>query len=152
MGLYSWRERALIAWVAPRGIVAAAVSSLFALRLQDAGYAEAPLLVAYTFPISPQLWCWRSFTASTPPSLLGLVEAEPRGDTDSGRNPAARVIGKALLRGVSGEVRHHLVGDPGGAQWHGRTAYHGDPVSAHADRQRQLEAIGRLLPCRAARR
>ena len=42
----NWRERAMLAWIAPRGIVAAAVSALFALRLQDAGYAEANLLVA----------------------------------------------------------------------------------------------------------
>ncbi len=36
-GKYSWQEKALVAWVAPRGIVAAAVSALFALRLEDAG-------------------------------------------------------------------------------------------------------------------
>ncbi|WP_178080957.1 sodium:proton antiporter, partial [Pseudomonas sp. DrBHI1] len=29
----SWRERALLAWIAPRGIVAAAVSAIFAIRL-----------------------------------------------------------------------------------------------------------------------
>ena len=32
------RERAFIAWLAPRGIVAAAVSSLFALRLEENGH------------------------------------------------------------------------------------------------------------------
>src|SRR3569623_1137618 len=30
-----WRERELLCWIAPRGIVAAAVSALFALRLED---------------------------------------------------------------------------------------------------------------------
>jgi NhaP-type Na+/H+ or K+/H+ antiporter len=38
---YSWQQRALIAWVAPRGIVAAAVSSLFAMRLEETGHAGA---------------------------------------------------------------------------------------------------------------
>ncbi|HAN68961.1 MAG TPA: sodium:proton exchanger, partial [Halieaceae bacterium] len=37
-GNYTWRQKALLSWVAPRGIVAAAVSSLFALRLEDVGY------------------------------------------------------------------------------------------------------------------
>lgn len=34
----SWRERALLAWIAPRGIVAAAVSAIFAIRLDQAGH------------------------------------------------------------------------------------------------------------------
>jgi NhaP-type Na+/H+ or K+/H+ antiporter len=38
---YRWQQKALIAWVAPRGIVAAAVSSLFALRLEETGNAGA---------------------------------------------------------------------------------------------------------------
>ncbi|MFZ1909604.1 MAG: cation:proton antiporter, partial [Burkholderiales bacterium] len=40
----TWRERALLAWIAPRGIVAAAVSALFALRLQQLGVADADKL------------------------------------------------------------------------------------------------------------
>src|SRR5690606_37506542 len=50
-GTLTWRERALIAWIAPRGIVAAAVSALFALRLENAGFAGAELLVPLTFAL-----------------------------------------------------------------------------------------------------
>ena len=46
---FNWRERAFLAWVAPRGIVAAAVSSVFALELSEAGFVDAQLLVAITF-------------------------------------------------------------------------------------------------------
>ena len=46
-----WREKALIAWIGPRGIVAAAISGLFSLRLQDAGVAGAELLVPLTFTV-----------------------------------------------------------------------------------------------------
>jgi NhaP-type Na+/H+ or K+/H+ antiporter len=46
---YNWRERALVAWVAPPGIVAAAVSSLFALRLQEAVCPGADSLVHTRF-------------------------------------------------------------------------------------------------------
>lgn len=42
-------ERILLAGIAPRGIVAAAVSSVFALRLQEVGYADAVRLVPLTF-------------------------------------------------------------------------------------------------------
>jgi NhaP-type Na+/H+ or K+/H+ antiporter len=45
------RERQLLAWIAPRGIVAAAVSSLFALRLEQVGHPEAGFLVPLTFMV-----------------------------------------------------------------------------------------------------
>jgi NhaP-type Na+/H+ or K+/H+ antiporter len=44
-----WRERALIGWVAPRGIVAASVSALFALRLNALGVAGGDALVPLVF-------------------------------------------------------------------------------------------------------
>ena len=45
----SWPERGLIAWIAPRGIVAAAVSALFALKLEAVQLPGAELLVPLTF-------------------------------------------------------------------------------------------------------
>src|SRR3546814_4983579 len=50
-GKLSWRERTLIAWIAPRGIVAASVSALFALKLEERGIADAQVLVTLTFLI-----------------------------------------------------------------------------------------------------
>lgn len=44
-------ERMLVAWVAPRGIVAAAVAGFFAPAMIDAGYAEAELLVPLMFSL-----------------------------------------------------------------------------------------------------
>ena len=45
----NWREIGLLCWIAPRGIVAAAVSALFALKLEELGYAQADLLVPMVF-------------------------------------------------------------------------------------------------------
>ncbi|MCH6551717.1 MAG: cation:proton antiporter, partial [Planctomycetes bacterium] len=45
----SWKELAFISVMAPRGIVAAAVASVFALRLAEQGHEEASLLVPLTF-------------------------------------------------------------------------------------------------------
>ena len=47
----NWRQRALIAWVAPRGIVAAAVSALFALRLEELNVPGADALVPLVFSL-----------------------------------------------------------------------------------------------------
>lgn len=43
------QEKALVGWIAPRGIVALTVSSYFATILGDAGYEDASLLTAITF-------------------------------------------------------------------------------------------------------
>lgn len=45
----SIQEKALIGWIAPRGIVALTVSGYFASILSDAGYSDASLLTALTF-------------------------------------------------------------------------------------------------------
>lgn len=45
----SWRDRAFVSWIAPRGIVAASVASLFAIELTDAGFAEGQRVLAITF-------------------------------------------------------------------------------------------------------
>lgn len=46
-----WRERLLVGWIAPRGIVAAAVSGLFAAELQHLGYAQAEALTPLAFAV-----------------------------------------------------------------------------------------------------
>src|SRR5690625_4589276 len=45
----SLQERALVGWIAPRGIVALRVSSYFARILLDAGYEDAKVLTTLTF-------------------------------------------------------------------------------------------------------
>ena len=45
----TWKERAFLALMAPRGIVAASISSVFALRLASEGFEKAHLLVPLTF-------------------------------------------------------------------------------------------------------
>lgn len=45
----SWQEKIFLSWLAPRGIVAAAVSSIFAMYLEQKGFADAKKLVPITF-------------------------------------------------------------------------------------------------------
>jgi hypothetical protein len=46
-----WQERTLLGWIAPRGVVAAAVAGAFEPRLREAGYADADLLVPIVFGV-----------------------------------------------------------------------------------------------------
>ena len=71
----NWREKLLASWIAPRGIVTAAVASLFAIQLQQAGMAAAgPLkgLVFLTIMITVGLG---GVTAPWLARALGLSEA-----------------------------------------------------------------------------
>jgi NhaP-type Na+/H+ or K+/H+ antiporter/mannitol/fructose-specific phosphotransferase system IIA component (Ntr-type) len=45
------RERAFLSWIAPRGIVAASMASLFSLRLEGQGHAEATMLETGTYAV-----------------------------------------------------------------------------------------------------
>lgn len=45
----NWRQKIFIAWVGPRGIIAASVASLFMIALEDSGLAGGERLLALTF-------------------------------------------------------------------------------------------------------
>ena len=74
-----WREKAFLSWLAPRGIVAAAVSSIFALRMatDDPG-SSADQLVAATFLVIIGTVVIYGFTAFPLAKRLGLAEDDPR--------------------------------------------------------------------------
>jgi len=142
----SWRERALIAWVAPRGIVAAAVSALFALRLGALGLPGAEALVPLVFILIIGTVVLQSATARPLASWLKVAEPEPRGVLVFGADIVARAVAKALHEAG---VRVLLADD----DWEGiRTArmdglptFFGNPASTHAERHLDLTGIGRLL-------
>ncbi len=145
-GGYSWQQKALVSWVGPRGIVAASVSSVFAERLQSAGYTDAQLLVPLAFLIILFTVVLQSFTAGPMARLLGLMEAEPKGVLIVGANSVARAIGKALLeQGFRVKLTDTTWSELQAARMEGLETYYGNPVSAHADQHLELAGIGRLL-------
>lgn len=142
----SWRERALLSWIAPRGIVAAAVSALFALRLEEEHFAQASLLVPMTMLIIIGTVVLQSATARTFAKVLNVAEPEPRGFLIIGANSVARALGSAL----QSHGFHALLSDTSwdnvrAARMAGLKAFYGNPVSEYADRHLDLVGIGRLL-------
>lgn len=55
-------ERALVGWIAPRGIVALTVSSYFATELLQEGYKDASILTALTFALVITTVCAHGFS------------------------------------------------------------------------------------------
>jgi NhaP-type Na+/H+ or K+/H+ antiporter len=92
----SWRERAFLCWMAPRGIVAAAVSSIFAVRLRQAGIEGSERLVPVTFSVIISTVLVYGLTASWLAKRLGLAGGTTSGFLIAGANPLARVIAEAL--------------------------------------------------------
>lgn len=142
----NWRERTLLAWIAPRGIVAAAVSALFALRLQQEGVDEAALLVPLTFMVIIGTVVLQSATARLFATWLGVAEPEPSGFLIIGANPVARAVGKALQE----QEFNVLLTDTTwenirAARMAGLPTYYGNPISTHADQCLDLVGIGRML-------
>ncbi|MDP5070572.1 MAG: cation:proton antiporter [Congregibacter sp.] len=143
---YSWKQKALISWVAPRGIVAAAVSSLFAIRLEESGHEGASTLVALTFLVILATVLLQSFTARRVTSALGLAEEAPNGVLFVGANSVARAIAKALKdEGYRVKLADTSYEEIRAARMAGFEVYFGDPISSHADQYLELTGIGRLF-------
>ncbi|WP_457652255.1 cation:proton antiporter domain-containing protein [Rhodocaloribacter sp.] len=75
----NWRERTFLSWMAPRGIVAAAVASLFALRLEDVFPGEAEALVPIVFLVIVGTVTIYGLTVTPLARWLGLAEPNPQG-------------------------------------------------------------------------
>jgi len=147
----SWRERALLAWIAPRGIVAAAVAALFALQLQQQGYAEAALLVPLTFIVILGTVALQSSTARMLAVWLGVAEPQPTGFLVVGANPLARAIASALHKqGLRVHLADTSWNNVRAALMDGLPTFFGNVVSEQADRRLDLVGIGQLLALSAA--
>ncbi len=142
----SWQERVLLGFIAPRGIVAAAISALFAIRLDDAGFEEANLLVPLTFMVIVGTVVLQSLTARPLANLLGVSEPEPKGFLVIGATVVSRTIAKVLTdkgyRAILADTNWDNISK---ARMDGLQTYYGNPISEHADRQLDLVGVGNLL-------
>ncbi len=142
----SWQEKVLLSWIAPRGIVAAAVIALFALRLEEQQFTDAHLLVPLVFAVIIGTVVLQSATAGLLARWLGVAEPEPRGVLIIGANRVARLIAHGLadsgFRVLLADMNWENIR---AARMEGLPVYYGNPVSEHADRQLDLVGIGRVL-------
>ena len=95
----SWQERSFLAWIHPRGIVAAAVSSLFALALADADPTladEAERFVLTTFLVIVATVTVYGLSLAPLARWLGLSGENPQGVLFAGASPAVREIATAI--------------------------------------------------------
>jgi len=140
------RERLFISWLAPRGIVAAAVASVFAIRLADAGHAQAELLVPLTFVIIAGTVTVYGLTASPVARWLKVADPDPQGILMVGGHSWARLIAGALKK----EGFRILMVDSSWvnisqARMIGISTFYGNILSQYTLDEIELSGIGRLV-------
>jgi NhaP-type Na+/H+ or K+/H+ antiporter len=140
------KEKILLAWICPRGIVAAAVAPIFAIHLSELGINNAHQLVLITFLMIIGTVIFQSLTAAPLARLLNLAEPEPRGFLILGANPVARLLARAL---ESHNYRTILVDSSWSniskAKMEHLNTFYGNAVSEHADRHLDLIGIGNII-------
>ena len=92
----SFRKRAFLAWMAPRGIVAAAVASFFALKMEAAGVEGGAALQALVFLVIAITVTLNGFTGGFIASLLGVRLPPATGWLIVGAGPLGLALGRAL--------------------------------------------------------
>jgi len=143
---FSWRERALMSWIAPRGIVAAAVASIFALELAEAGYAGADRLVSITFLVIIATVMIYGLTAAPAARLLKVAQPDPQGALIVGAHPWARAIAAELREeGVAVRLVDTNYSNIAQARMEGLPVHYGSALTEGALDSIELEGIGRLL-------
>ena len=143
---FTVREKLYLSWIAPRGIVAAAVSSLFAAELVAEGATDAAVLAPLVFTVIVGTVLLNSLTAKPVARLLGIAEPDPQGFLIMGAHPFARRIAEFL----KGEGVNVLLSDTNwqnvsAARVEGLDAYYGSLLSERSDDELRLSGIGRLL-------
>jgi len=139
-------EKTFIAWMAPRGIVAAAVASVFALRLERQGVEGAGLLVQITFVTIIATVTIYGLTSLWLARRLNVAQANPQGILMIGAHPFARELAAALKR----EGFHCVLLDSNrdntrAARMAGLSTYTGGVMDDHTLDRLDLGGTGRIF-------
>jgi NhaP-type Na+/H+ or K+/H+ antiporter len=149
---FNWREIAFMSWVGPKGIVAAAVASLFALQLTtgDGGSSiniqQAELILPLTFLMIVGTVVLQGASAKPLAKLLKVERADPTGYLMVGANENARFLGK-FLRDQNIEVLLADTSKPNlaEAKKQGFETYEGNILSDNVFDELDLTSLGHLM-------
>ncbi|GAB2689752.1 cation:proton antiporter [Aliiglaciecola aliphaticivorans] len=142
----NWREQAFLSWVAPRGIVAAAVSALFSLKLEALNYAQIEILVPLVFLVIISTVVVQSLTAVHVAQWLGIRAPKPNGYLIFGGGAFCRMFAKELMdNDINVCVADTNWDAIRSARMQNIPTYFGNPMSEHASRTLDLTLFGRVL-------
>jgi NhaP-type Na+/H+ or K+/H+ antiporter len=141
-----WRERLFVSAVAPRGIVAVAISGLFALRLDDLGYGDGGTLVALSFAVVAGTIVVYGFAIGPLARALGLTDGERPGLLIVGSTSWSISFAEYLLKlGVPVTIADRSWQRLSPARARGLTTYHGEILAEATEEHLDLDRFQALV-------
>lgn len=139
-------EKILLGWISPRGIIAAAISSLFVIKMEEFGYKEADILVPLTFIVILGTILIQGLTSSKIAEKLNIREPDPTGVLVIGSNIVARSIALSLkennINVIVADSNWENISE---AKMLGLETYYGKIISDNADDKINFEQIGKMI-------
>lgn len=140
------RERTLLSFVAPRGVVLVAICGLFGPLLVEAGYPDGARLIPLSFAVVFVTVLAYGFAVKPLANILGLTAKRTGGVLIVGSNPWSLAFAKALQQN---EVPVLIVDD----NWHrlrrARLAdipvHYGEAASSSAEHKMELNPYSKLV-------
>lgn len=141
-----WQEKLLVGWIAPRGIVAAAIAGVFGPQLAAQGYAGAQLLLPLIFALIMLTVVAHGFSIGILARRLGLSANRRDGVLIVGASPWGTGLAEAL-KALAVPV---MVAD---TSWHrlraprlaGVPIYYGELMSEVAEHRLEFNEMGYLF-------
>ncbi len=142
----NWKEKFFLVGMAPRGIVAAAVSALFAYQLVDLGYKQAEFMVPFTFVVIIGTVIIYGLSAAPLARKLGVAKPVPRGILIMGAHEWAQKIAEELkkqdIKVLLADTNWPNISQ---ARLKGLQTYYGNILAEYALDEINLDGIGHLL-------
>lgn len=139
-------DRKLLAWIAPRGIVAAATAGLFGPGLVAAGYADAVLLMPTVFAVIVITVLAHSFTLGRWSQHLKLAASADNGLLIVGASPWSTALARCLHEAQFGVLVIDGVWTRlKAARQAGVPTYYGEILSEHAKEEVNTQHLSNVL-------
>lgn len=142
----NWKEKLFLTGMAPRGIVAAAVSSLFSFQLVDMGYKQAEYLVPFTFVVIIGTVIIYGLSAAPLALKLGVAKPVPRGYLILGAHELAQKIAEELhkqeIKVILADTNWSNISE---TRMKGLLTYYGNILAEYALDELNLDGVGHLL-------
>lgn len=140
------RERLLLAWIAPRGVVAVATIGVLAPRMLDAGFADANLLVPLMFVLVFATVLVHGLSLERIARLFGLAAAASNRVLIVGATPWTAGFARILIESganalIVANSWHHL----SNARLAGVPVYYGEILSESTEAALDLYDVGVVL-------
>lgn len=142
----NWKEKIFLSWMAPRGVVAASISSIFAITLTQSGYEQASQLVPIVFIVIIATVAIYGLSASWVAQKLGVAKPVPNGLLILGAKEWSIIIAKKLQdEGIKVLMADANLNNAAEARSKNLDAFHGNVLSEFALDDMNLDGIGKMV-------